>query len=121
MSIRVLNKKQYHIRGMQNPTNSVVQCFRLGERLVTALMRKHPNTSANKAIGKAVQRPQCKTRERVEVGTRQANLIGRDTSIEEGSELVYADDQEQVVDTGIRCQANRLRKWVCLLTHSSWT
>ena len=130
MSARVLCAaiaERIRVRRVKNPSNGVVQGLGLGERLVSALVRKDPQAGADEAIGEAVQRPEGEPSEGVEVGVREGDVFRGDPSIRKDGCFVDAVDEEEVVNPIRRCVSlihtchKELTETMLRLTHSSST
>ena len=61
-----MERRNEAARRMEDPANCVVECFVLGEGLMTALVRDDPKTSGEEANPKPIQRPEREASERVE-------------------------------------------------------
>lgn len=84
---------------MQNPANCVVDKLGLRERLVTALMSQDPEAGHDKTVRERIKRPQSKASERVEVGVRKADVLGRNKRVRVFGSLVNGGDQDEIPDT----------------------
>ena len=85
---------------MEDPANGVVDCLALGERLVTALVGNDPEASRKEADKEGVERPEHEARGGVEVGVGQRDVLWGEERVEEVGELVEAQDDDTVHDTG---------------------
>ena len=81
---------------MENPADSVVDCFRLGEGLMSTLVSDNPNAGGEQTCPEAVQRPEGDSRGSVQVWVWQRDNGRIDEGFNVGGGLVDAPDHEQV-------------------------
>jgi len=98
---RVLKRKMANdnLRGVENPSDGVVDGFRLGECLMAAFMRDNPETGRKETDPEAVHSPQRKTSGRVKKGMGQGNGIGIDEGVRERCGFIAGVDNDQVHHT----------------------
>ena len=91
------------LRGVEDPTNCVVDELGLGECLMTALVGDDPKTSHDEAVSEGVEGPKRNASERIQVRTGKVDILGRDKSIRIRSSYVYDSGQDEIPDTKKLC------------------
>lgn len=83
---------------MQDPPNRVVDELGLGVRLVAALVRAHPDAGHWETRREGVECPPGHPEGGVGIQTGQVEVLWRDQRVNQGGDLIYASDEDEVPD-----------------------
>lgn len=106
---------------VENPTNRVIDKFRLRERLMATLMSANPEASCEKTSPVSVCRPQDQLGQGVHPRVGEADMLWGNKRVEESGGLPENADYEEVPDPKVPRQKSRRPREERLLTHRSWT
>jgi hypothetical protein len=86
------------LRRVEDPTDGVVDCLRLGKRLVTALVGDDPETSGEETGPEGIERPEGETCDGIEERMGQGQRGRVDERVQVLSQPVEAVDDRHVPD-----------------------
>lgn len=90
--------RRKYTRGVENPTNGIVDKSRLRESLVTTLMGNNPKSSGDETGPERIERPEGKFCCPVKDWEWELDYLRMDMSIEEGGGLVDSSQGGKIGD-----------------------